>query len=463
MGIARNTVRKYVRDGLGGERKPRKKRVAPARERIRERVGELLEEWTTRTTDKQRVTATRLHDVLVREGVDVGETTVREVLREWKRQRAESFVPLTYRPGEVAQVDFFEVVVDIDGKRRKAWLFVMRLMYSGRDFAWVYDRADQVSFLDAHVRAFAHFGGVPQRIVYDNLKAAVTKVLRPGRELAPRFAALAAHYCFEANFARPGEGHDKGGVESRGKNIRLQHLTPIPVGRSLETVSRELLARLDEQARTKVCRTRGPVAELFVLERAYFIALPGLPFDPRRVETHTVSRMSRVRIEGSQYSVWTHWKQLTVTTLVGPCKVELRCRGEVLVHDRAPRGESHIKYRHYLPELARKPQAARQVMPDLLAELGPPFDKLWRLLVDERGPLDAARAFARVLGAIVERDEATVRAAVERALDNDRLDLLDLPAKQHVAETVAVPEALAGYVVESGCAADYDDLLGGAA
>jgi DNA-binding transcriptional ArsR family regulator/AraC-like DNA-binding protein len=47
------------------------------------------------------------------------------------------------------------VLVDIDGTRRKAWLLLMRLMYSGRDFAWIYERQDQVSFLDGHVRAFA--------------------------------------------------------------------------------------------------------------------------------------------------------------------------------------------------------------------------------------------------------------------------------------------------------------------
>lgn len=85
-------------------------------------------------------------------------------IAEWKRQRREVFVPLTYRPGDLAEVDFFEVLVDIDGTRRKAWLFLMRLMYSGRDFAWIYERQDQVSFLDGHVRAFAHFGGVPARL-----------------------------------------------------------------------------------------------------------------------------------------------------------------------------------------------------------------------------------------------------------------------------------------------------------
>ena len=52
---------------------------------------------------------------------------------------------------------------------------MIRLMYSGRDFAWLYDRCDKVSFLDGHVRAFEHFGGVPQRTIYDNLSAAVTR------------------------------------------------------------------------------------------------------------------------------------------------------------------------------------------------------------------------------------------------------------------------------------------------
>src|SRR5262245_59436749 len=63
--------------------------------------------------------------------------TVKEAVAEWRRQRREVFVPLTYRPGDLAEVDFFEVPVDVAGTRRKAWLFLMRLMYSGRDFAWV--------------------------------------------------------------------------------------------------------------------------------------------------------------------------------------------------------------------------------------------------------------------------------------------------------------------------------------
>ena len=115
---------------------------------MRERVETLLTESGQWTGGKQRLTATRLHELLVAEGKQVGVTVVKAAVAEWKRQRREVFVPLTYRPGDLAEVDFFEVLVDLDGTRRKAWLFLMRLMYSGRDFAWIYERQDQVSFLD---------------------------------------------------------------------------------------------------------------------------------------------------------------------------------------------------------------------------------------------------------------------------------------------------------------------------
>jgi transposase len=70
------------------------------------------------------------------------------------------------QPGDLAEVDFFEALVELSGKREKLWMFVMRLMHSGRDFACLYTRQDQTSFLDGHVRAFEHFGCVPQRIAY---------------------------------------------------------------------------------------------------------------------------------------------------------------------------------------------------------------------------------------------------------------------------------------------------------
>ena len=107
------------------------------------------------------------------------------------------------------------------------------------------------------MRAFAHLGGVPARIAYDNLRPAVTRILVGGaRTLTARFAALASHYLFEPCFCRPGEGHDKGGVEGRGKAIRLQVLVPIPSGPTLDGINAALLAQLDARETVRRDGTR---------------------------------------------------------------------------------------------------------------------------------------------------------------------------------------------------------------
>ena len=243
-GVSRNTVRKYMDQSAPGrvERRPRRRLVT---ERVAPRLEELLSRWSRRTTAKQRLTATRLHRQLLEDGYEVGITTVRSYVREWKRQRQETFIPLVHRAGECGQVDFFEVTVEEDGVAHRVWKFLLHLPYSGRSFVWLYDRCDQVAFLDGHVRAFAHFGGVPLRLVYDNLSAAVRRRVGGERQLTARFQALVSHYLFEPCFARPGEGHDKGSVESRGKGIRLAHMSPVPQGRTLEQIAGEVLASVD--------------------------------------------------------------------------------------------------------------------------------------------------------------------------------------------------------------------------
>jgi transposase len=296
MGLSRNTVSKYLKVSEP-KRIVSRPKASPVMETVAPRIEELLEEWRGRTTPKQRLTGTRIHRQLVEEGYQVGITTVRDYLRERRRERAEVFVPLVHRPGEEAQVDFFDVTVEENGQLRKAWKFVMRLMYSGRDFVRLYEGCDQLSFLDAHVRAFEYLGGVPERIVYDNLSAAVKRIVGTQRVLTERFAALASHYLFEPCFARPGEGHDKGGVEARGKGIRLAHLTPIPEGETLSEISEVLLREVELSFEDEVS---------FAEDKKNLRELPEIPFEARRVELLAVSRRSTVRVEGVTYSVPSH-------------------------------------------------------------------------------------------------------------------------------------------------------------
>jgi transposase len=462
MRVSRNTVRRYVGvpEPARAEGEPRPR---PVLEKVAPRLEELFEEWSVRTTPKQRLTAMRLHRQLRQEGLVVGATLVKEWMHERRRQRMEAFVPLVHRPGEEAQVDFFSVVAEIAGEREDGWLFLMRLMYSGRDFAWLYPRCDQVSFLDGHVRAFAHFEGVPARGVYDNLSAAVRKVVMPHRELTDRFRALANHYAFEPCFARVGEGHDKGGVESRGNATRLQHLTPVPQAPSWEEASRELLAKLDGDLERRRDGTQQSVRELFEQERGVLRPLAGQPFDARRVVPVSVPRRTVVRVEGAWYSVPSRWKCLQATAHVGPEQVTVSCRGESVTRPRQRFGERCVRYRDFLPELATKPQALRQVAAELLAELGAPFDRLWALLVQSHGAREAARVLSRVVGAIHDHGEEPVRQAVLTALQAERTDLLALAVllARPCPQRVEVPAALAHHEVEAARAADYDVLLGG--
>jgi len=455
LGLSRNTVAKYL-DQPEPVRSSRPQRERPVWEAVKPRLEELVAEWEPRTTGKQRITAMRLHRQLRAEGYRVGRTLIGDYWRERRRRRAEVYVPLINRPGE-AQIDFFEVVVEVGGERRKAWEFLMRLMYSGREFAWLYERCDQLAFLDGHVRAFAHFGGVAKRCVYDNLAAAVRKIVGARRELTGRFLALVSHYLFEPDFARVGEGHDKGAVESRGKAIRLEHLTPIPRGDSLEPISLQLLSDLDAAFTARQVAGRSG-SELWEEERVQLLPVPAANFEVRKPIAVEISSRAMVRIEGAWYSVPSRWARLNATAYLGVDDVRIICMGESVTHPRARFGTRQVRYRHYLPELSRKPHAVRQVAPELIAELGAPWSGLWGLLCGTHGELEAARVLARLLGAVCEHGEDRVRLALEAAINQNR-EVAHLATVGAQIENVAVPDALAAYVVEAGRASDYDHLL----
>jgi transposase len=467
MGLSRNTVRRYLAQGtvIGARRAP--VRPAPVREVVAPRLEALLASMARSTAGKQRLTATRLHRMLVAEGVRVGVTVVKELVAERKRQAREVFVPLVYRPGDLGEVDFFEVLVDVAGERSKAWMFLLRVMHSGRDFAWLYPRQDQVCFLDGHVRAFAHLGGVPQRLLYDNLKPAVARVLVGSeRELTARFTALATHYVFEPCFARPATGHDKGGVEARGRAIRLQHLTPIPTGATLGEINGMLVKRLDDQLSERRDGTDQTIGALWTEERRRLLPLPPLPFDAAATRLVSVSRRSLARVDGAVYSAPSPWAGLDATAYVGVDEVVLvGPRGERVRHARRRFGGRAIDYRHYLKELARKPAAVRQVADELIPALGAPYAAVWQELVDVHGPKQAARVFAHILAAVVDHGHERVATRLSSALKDGTPVLLAIkPAVESppAMSTEAIPASLQSIEIVGSTAAAYDALLAGA-
>ena len=454
MGISRNTVRRYVEGAEPGARKLAA-RSAPILEKVQSRMEAILTESPAWTTRKQRLTAFRLHEMLLEEGHAIGYTTVKSFVREWRRQRAEVFVPLEYRAGDLAEVDFFEVTVDEGGVRRKAFKFLMRSMHSGSDFIYLYDRQDQISFLDAHVRAFAHFGFVPRRILYDNLKAAVSKILIGSqRELARRFLEMVQHHLFEPCFARPYTGHDKGGVEARGKGIRLRYMVPIPSGSSLCAISEMVQQRIDAKRD----------AEKFATDRAASLALPEREFCAAAAYSARVSRRALICVEAAHYSVPCRWAGLDVTARVWPGRVEIVGRDGVAWHRRQKRGGRSVDYRHFLSELARKPNAVRQVAHRLVKDMGEPWPTVWSRLVASFGEVPASRLFAELLRGVEQLGAQVMAERLAPILTRNEPPLLALvrsdPPEALGAESI--PENLRDVIVEQASAASFDALMGGA-
>ena len=198
------------------------------------------------------------------------------------------------------------------------------------------------------------------------------------------------------------------------------------------------------------------MAQLFSEERRLLRPLPQRSFESRQVEPVAVSRQALVRVDGARYSVPSHWSGSQATAYVGVADIILEWRQERITVVKQPRGTRAVQYRHYLDELAKKPQAVRQVAPELMEELGVPYVRLWKLLSSRYGELDAARVVAKLVGAIVDHGEQQISEILAQILASPpRGDTGDNPPPA----TVPVPVALQRYHVESTPASSYNVLM----
>ena len=196
-------------------------------------IDRILEDDLARPR-KQRHAAKRIFERLRDEyGFDGGYTTVKDYVRENRRQTREMFVPLSHAPGH-AQCDFGEALVVIGGVEQKAHCFVIDLPHSDGCFVKANPAETTEAFLD----------GVPQSILYDNTRLAVAKILGDGRRQRTRaFTELQSHYLFEDRFGRPGKGNDKGKVEGLVGYMRRNFLVPVPSFESFDALNAYLCYR----------------------------------------------------------------------------------------------------------------------------------------------------------------------------------------------------------------------------
>jgi len=430
FGVSRDSVRKMLRYSVppGYQRQQPVKR--PTLGPWLGVIDAILEDDRQRPA-KQRHTAKRILDRLREEhGFKGGYTIVKDYVRTATLRGREMFVPLTHPAGE-AQVDFGEAVVVIAGVERKAHYLVMDLPHSDDCFVAAFPAETTEAFLEGHVRAFAYFGGVPTRILYDNTKIAVAKILGgTERQRTRAFSELQSHYLFADKFGRPAKGNDKGKVEGLVGYARRNFMVPIPRFASWEAFNEHL----EQQCRKRQARRlRGhteTIGERFERDRAALLPLPIGPYDACEKVAARVNSLALVRYRGNDYSVPTRHGHLQVLVRGYVHEVTIACGSEVIArHPRSYEREAVIfDPLHYLALLEQKTRALEQAAPLAGWQLPECFAMLRRLL-DARLKKHGGREYVQVLRLLETFSMEEVTRAIEDAL---QLGTIGFDAVRHL-------------------------------
>jgi transposase len=428
VGVSRNAVRRYLRGASPGVYRRRPPRRRAVRECVDARVRTMLEaEQKSGTPRKQRLSAARIHRLLSDDKVAASERTVRlsvaAIRRELRDPLQVACLPLQYEPGQDAQADFMEAVVDdVAAGRIKQDVLIVRLCHSRRRFRYAAPNQTREALLEGLMRAFEFFGGVPHNVWFDNLTPAVKRVLKGrDREMQRGFEVFQAHYGFRAQFCSPGKGNEKGGVERDVRSTEQDVFAPIPVvaGRSATQ------ALLDEYAIGEMARTvRGcdrPIGEMFEHERGRLLPLPVVRFEAATSRTARVTNLSWVQLGTNFYSVPVSFAgdEVTVKTFAEAVVVLAGEHGEIARHARSyGHGKMVLALEHYLPLLERKHRGLDRAVP--VQQWLAAVPECWRTMLTamrrRSGEVDGSRAFVEVLKLCDKHGIEALTAGVAKAL-----------------------------------------------
>ena len=268
----------------------------------------------------QGLSAQRIYQDLVSEhGFNGSYYTVRRFVRRLEPARELPFRRLECEPGDEAQVDFGTgaSIVSLDGKRRRTHVFRVVLSHSRKAFSEAVYQQTTDEFLRCLEDAFRHFGGVPKRIVLDNLKAVVQKADWFDPELNPKVRSFAEHYGFVFWPTRPRTPRHKGKVEKGVDYVQSNALK----GRRFKNLDEQNSFLLDWELTVADTRihgtTRRQVGKHFAeVERAALLPLPLTSFPSFHEGRRKVHPDGHVEIKRAYYAVppeylgrevWVRW------------------------------------------------------------------------------------------------------------------------------------------------------------
>ena len=420
LGLSKNTVRRYVRSLQAPQHKGLKRECRL--DSYRYHIDDLIRR-------SPRITAVRIGAQLrafVDPDLQIGERALRKYVANRRRELIgkEAFVRALYVPGDQMQFDFTPVKLIVSGVLTVVQLFVVRLSYSGKLFARVSLRSDQLALFAGILGAVVHFGGIPRVGVFDNAKTAVTRVLRGrNREENEAFRAFCGALALEMEFAAPAKGNEKGGVEGFCGFVEDNMFRPIPECESLEDFNLllEHFCARDEARRSSV--HHETIGERFARE------LPKLRPLPATLPGACVRRVARINkfaeaiCETNRYSVPSRWAHRDAVLELFENRLRIVVDDQVVAeHQRCPgRHQTMLDVRHAIDLLAFKHRSVERAEIIAQSRLPEPLLALReRLLLHDRAR--AGRIFVAVLRLLLTYSSEVVAECVSQALVCGTLD-----------------------------------------
>jgi len=361
--------RATVARALASERTPKYRRrsraslLDPHREAIRAR----LEEHPT-------LSAARLFAELKGAGFAGGYTVLKQAVREIRTREVELFVRRETEPGQEAQVDWASFgSLEIEGTRRPLSCFVMVLGYSRAIFVRFTLTQQLEQFLASHLEAFGFFGGVPHRILYDNLRSVVLARAGGTIRFHPRFSEFAGSCTFEPRPCGVRRANEKGKVERAIQYVRGSFFEGLKF-RDLADLNARADRWRDGTANVRLhAVTRQRPVDLLARDRGHLLALPARTIDVDVVRPVTPSSQCLVRFDGNAYSVPFEHARKSLLLRASPHGIRIFDRDKLVAQH--PRSWSRHRIielpEHVRPILDRKRGARTAKSRDLLLALCP--------------------------------------------------------------------------------------------
>jgi len=296
-----------------------------------------------RWLERHPYSAAQVFQRLCEHGFDGSYALVKAYVRTVRPRRQPAFLTLAFAPGECAQVDWGSFgAVPVGQTHRQLSFFVMVLCYSRMLYVEFTVSQTMEHFLACHQHAFDFFGGIPQKIMVDNLKSAVLKrAVGEAPVLNPKYADFATHHGFTITPCNVGKGNEKGRVENGVGYVKKNFLAGLemPDFSALNPAAKHWL---DTIANVRLHgETRTQPTLLWQTERPALRPVPLHPFDIATVSQVRASRQFRVTVETNRYSVPAQYAGHALTLKTYPDRLCLY-RGEQLIARHTRRYDRHL-------------------------------------------------------------------------------------------------------------------------